>query len=73
MKRWLVALLLLTTVCFASNDPWEPYDAQGKGKGKGPPHPVVPESSAYGAILVGGSLAILGARRWYLSNRNKSL
>jgi hypothetical protein len=73
MRKWWIIFLLLATVCLGANDPWEPYDSHGKGKGKGPPHPVVPEPNSYGAILVGSSLVLFGAHRLYLRHRNKSL
>ena len=43
------------------NDPWQSYES--KGKGKGPPHPIVPEPSTYGLMFVGLCLLVLIVKR----------
>lgn len=47
-----------------ASDVWTPYEAHpGKGKGKEPPHSVVPEPSGAGLIVVGAAvLLVLGVR-----------
>jgi hypothetical protein len=54
----------LTTVATAS--PWEPYETQGKGKGKD--KPIIPESNFYGFTFISLLLLVVLAR---LDNRNK--
>ncbi len=49
MKK-LFLFLAFSSFVFAANDPWQPYENNGKGKG----HPgPVPETSSYGLILTG--------------------
>lgn len=44
-----------------ARDPWQPYSAEAvKGKG----HPVVPESSDYGLVLVGLCVLSMLLARW---------
>jgi len=45
-----------------SADAFHPYDHRGKGKG--PPHPVVPEPATYGMILIGLCLVVLLIKRF---------
>lgn len=48
----LILFLILSSFTLAANDPWQPYENQSKGKGKGHPGPV-PETSSYGLIFTG--------------------
>ncbi len=47
----------MTTLAFTSQDPFEPWDNQSNGKGKGH-HPVVPEPASWGLLVVGFALAV---------------
>ena len=45
-----------------SAEAFHPYDNKGKGKGGGG-HPIVPEPSTYGLILIGMCLIVLVIKR----------
>lgn len=44
-------------------DPWQTYEAQANGKGKGG-HPVTPEPAVTGALIVAAALATVALVRW---------
>ena len=60
-----ISLAAVSAPVSTSSDPYAYYDTQSKGKGKGPPHPIVPEVADYGLILMVFSVAfILFMRLW---------
>lgn len=64
MKIFL--LIMLLTTCSAANSftPYEDSNYENNGKEKGKQHPVVPEPSTYGAIVIASALSIYAFRKF---------
>lgn len=53
-----------------NKDPWQPYESQAGGMGKGKQWPPVPEPATYGFWLVGLCLVLVLLARWDNRARN---
>lgn len=50
------------TLAFTAQDPFEPYENPGKGKGG--PHSPAPEPASWGLLMVGFALALFAYIRF---------
>ncbi len=60
-SRVALSVYQVMTTIIAQQDPWNPYENQGKGKGN--PHNVVPEPGAYGILFLILALALVMGMR----------